>query len=102
MPNGAREVDQIHHPTHRQGVHPILQSSQAGLADPDRQGPAAELAGPSLQVDVAVSRRQKTGALVAGELALSGAHARTVVRPINLSKLQGRAGPVVEDASARV
>ena len=68
----------------------------------DRQDGSVETASPRLLVDVAVSRRQKTGALVAGELALSGAHARTVVRPINLSKLQGRAGPVVEDASARV
>ena len=27
-------TDQIHHSTHRQGLHPILQSFQAGLADP--------------------------------------------------------------------
>ena len=67
----------------------------------DGQGGAAEPASPRLLVDVAVSRRQKTGALVAGELALSGTHTHTAVRPACLSKLQGRAGPVVEDVLTR-
>lgn len=68
----------------------------------DRQDDAIEPAGPRLLVDVAVTRRQKTGALVAGKLALSGAHAQTVVCPILLPTLQGRTGPVLEDVLARV
>ena len=68
----------------------------------DRQDGAADPRSPRLLVDVAASRRQKIGALVAGELALSGTHAHTAVRPVRLSKLQGRTGPVVEDVLARV
>ena len=52
--------------------------------------------------DTAVSRRQKTCTLVAGELALSGTHAHTAVHPVRLQQLQGRAGPAVEDVLARV
>ena len=63
----------------------------------DRQGGAAEPASPRFLVDVAVSRRQKTGALFAGELALSGTHAHTAVRTVRLLKLQGRAGPVAKE-----
>ena len=53
-------------------------------------------------IDVAVSGKQETGALVAGKLALSGTHAHTAVQLVRLSKLQGRAGPVLEDVLARV
>ena len=53
-------------------------------------------------IDVAVSRRQETGGLVTGELALSGTHAHTAVHPVRLPKLQGHAGPVFEDALASV
>ena len=53
----------------------------------DGQNGATEAASPSLKSDVAVSRRQKTGALVAGELALSRTYAHTAVHPISLSKL---------------
>ena len=68
----------------------------------NRQGSAAEPTNPRLLVGVAVSRRQRTGALVAGELRLSGTPAHTVVRGVRLSKLQARAGPVVEDVLTRV
>ena len=67
----------------------------------DRQGGAAEPASPRLLVDVAVSRRQKTGALVAGELALSRAaptripYGGTPCFPVEKLQGQGRAGPVV-------
>ena len=54
------------------------------------------------RVRVAVCRRQKTGALVADELALRGTPAYMAVRPVRLSKLQGRAGRVVEDVLTRV
>ena len=67
-----------------------------------REGGAAEPASPRAIVDVAVSRKQKTCTLVAGELALSGTHAHTTVRPARLSKLKGRACPVVEDVLTRV
>ena len=53
-------------------------------------------------IDVAVFERQETGALVAGELALSGTHAHTAVHPVRRSKLEGRAGPVLEDVLTRV
>ena len=53
-------------------------------------------------VDITVSVRQETGALVAGVLALSGTHTHTAVHPVRLSKLQGRAGLVFEDVLARV
>ena len=58
-----------------------------------------ESAGTRLVIDVAVSGRQETGALVAGELAFSGTHPRTYdgTHPVRLSKLQGRAGPLFED-----
>ena len=68
----------------------------------DRQGGAAEPTSPRFTVDVAVSRRRKTDALVADELALSGTHAHTTVRPVGPAKLQGRTGPVVEDLLVRV
>ena len=51
-------------------------------------------------VDIVVSGRQETGALVAGGLALSGAYAKTAVRPVRLSKLQELAGPVIGDVLA--
>ena len=66
------------------------------------QDGAPESAGPRLVIDVAVSRRQETGGLVTGELALSGTHAHTAVHPVRLPKLQGHAGPVFEDALASV
>ena len=53
-------------------------------------------------IDVAVSRRQETGALGADELALSGTHAHAAVHPVFLCKLQGCAGPVFEDVLASV
>ena len=53
-------------------------------------------------IDVAVSGRQETGALVAGELALRGTHVNTAVKPVYQSTLQGRAGPVFVDVLARV
>ena len=53
-------------------------------------------------IDVAIPWRQETGALVAGELALSGTYAHTAVHPVSLSKLHGRAGSVFEDVLARV
>ena len=68
----------------------------------DEQDSVTESAGPHLVIDVAVSGRQETGALVAGELALSGTHAHTAVHLVRLSKLQGRAGPVFEDVLASV
>ena len=71
-------------------------------AGTDRKDGAAEPASPRLLVDMAVSRREKTGVLVAGELALSGTHAHMAVRPIRLPKLQGRVGLVADDALARV
>ena len=52
----------------------------------DRQGGAAEPASPRMMVDVAVSGRQETGALVAGELALSGTHTHRAVRPVRRSE----------------
>ena len=52
-----------------------------------RQGGAAEPASPRSLVDVAVSRRQKTGALVAGEFASSGTHAHTAVRPVRCAEV---------------
>ena len=55
----------------------------------DGQGGVTELV-----IDVAVSGRQKTGAFVADELALSGTHAYVAVHPVRLSKLQGCACPV--------
>ena len=61
-----------------------------------------ESAGPRLVIDVAVSGSQETGALVAGELTLSGNHAHTAVHHIRLSTLQGRPGPVFEDVWASV
>ena len=68
----------------------------------DRQDGATESAGPRVVIDAAISGRQETGALGAGELALSGAHAHAAVHPVCLSKLQGRAGPVFEDVLASV
>ena len=68
----------------------------------DGQDNATESAGPRLVIDVAVFERQETGALVAGELALSGTHAHTAVHPVRRSKLEGRAGPVLEDVLTRV
>ena len=57
----------------------------------DRQDGATESVGPSLVINIAVSGRQETGALVSSELALSGTHAHTAVYPVRLSKLQGGA-----------
>ena len=51
---------------------------------------------------LAVSRRQETGVLVAGKLAMSSTHADTVVYPVRLSKLQECACPVFEDVLTRV
>ena len=68
----------------------------------DGQDGATESAGPRVMIDVAVSGRQETGALVAGKLALSGTHAHTAVQLVRLSKLQGRAGPLFADVWARV
>ena len=68
----------------------------------DRQDGAKESAGPRVVVEVAVSGRQETTALGAGVLALSGTYAHAVVHPACLSKLQGRAGPVIEDVLASV
>ena len=51
---------------------------------------------------LAESGRQETGALGAGELALSGAHVHTAVHPVRLSKLQGHTGSVFEDVLASV
>ena len=48
----------------------------------DRQDSATESSDPRVVVDVPVSRRQETGALGAGELALSGTHAHAAVHPI--------------------
>ena len=52
-----------------------------------------ELSSERLVVDVAVSVRQETGALVAGKLALSTTHSQSVAHPVHLSKIQGYAGP---------
>lgn len=41
-PNGVREANQSHHPTHRLRMHPIRQPSQAGLADPSLGQPRQE------------------------------------------------------------
>ena len=68
----------------------------------DRQDSATESSDRRVVVDVPVSRRQETGALGAGELALSGTHAHKAVRSVFMCKLQGRAGPVFEDVSASV
>ena len=68
----------------------------------DRQDGATESAGPLLVIDVAVSRRQETGALGADELALSGTHAHAAVHPVCQSKLQGRARLVFENVLASV
>ena len=68
----------------------------------DRQDGATESAGPLLVIDVAVSRRQETGALGADELALSGTHAHAAVHPVCQSKLQGRARLVFETVLASV
>ena len=51
---------------------------------------------------VPISARQEAGALAAGELALSAAHAHTVVHPVHLSMLKGYAGSIFEDVLARV
>ena len=48
----------------------------------DRQDGATESAGPRLVIDVAICGKQETGALGAGELALSGTHAHAAVHPI--------------------
>ena len=53
-------------------------------------------------IDVAVSERQDTGALVAGGLALSGTYAYTAGHPVRLSKLQECASPVFKDVLASV
>ena len=45
---------------------------------------------PRFVIDIAVSGRQETGAVVAGELAVSTTHAHRAVHPVRLSKLQGR------------
>lgn len=50
----------------------------------------------------AESGSQETSALVTGELALGGTHVHTVVHPIRLSKLKGRASPATKDVLARV
>ena len=47
-------------------------------------------------------RVQETGALGAGELALSGTHAHAAVHPVCQSKLQGRAHLVFENVLASV
>ena len=60
----------------------------------DGQDGGKESTGPRLMIDVAVSGKQETGALVVGELTLSSTHARTAVHPVRLSKLQRRAGTV--------
>ena len=52
----------------------------------DRQDGAAKPASQRLLVDVAVSRRQKTGALVASELTLSGIYAHTTVYALPASR----------------
>lgn len=57
---------------------------------------------PRLLVDVAQSSMQKTSALVAGELMLSGSHVNVAVLPVCLCKLQGRASPTVKDVLTRV
>ena len=53
-------------------------------------------------IDVAISGRQETGVVGAGELALSGTHTHAAVHPVCLPTLQGRAGPVLEDVLASV
>ena len=68
----------------------------------DRQDGAAEPASPRLPVDVAVSRTQETGALVAGETPWSGTHAHAALRSIRPPKLLGRTGPVVDDVLTRM
>ena len=68
----------------------------------DGQDGATESAGPRLVIDVAVSRRQETGAMVASERALSCTHAHTAVQPVRLPKLQGRAGPEFKHVLASV
>ena len=64
------------------------------------QDGAPESAGPPLVIDVTVSRRQETGALVTGEFALSDTHTHTAAHPVRLPKLQRRFGPVFEDVLA--
>ena len=66
----------------------------------DKQDGATESTGPPVVVDVAVSGRQETGALGAGELALVDSHVHAAVHPVCPSKLQGRAGPVFKDVLA--
>ena len=61
----------------------------------DSQGGVAAPASSRLLVDIVVSRSQKPGALVEGELAFSGTHARTAVCPVIRSELQAVTGPVV-------
>ena len=68
----------------------------------DRQDGATELANQRSAIDIPVPKRQETVALAPGEVALSGTHAHTAERPIRLSKLQGRAGPLFADVWARV
>ena len=67
----------------------------------DGQDGATESAGPRVMIDVAVSGRQETGALVAGELGLSGTHAHR--RYTGFSCLSCRGAPTVPyDVWARV
>ena len=66
----------------------------------DGKDGATELASQRLAIDVAVRVRQETDALVAGEFALSGTHADTVVHSIRLS--EGRVVPVFKDVLASV
>ena len=67
----------------------------------DGQDGATEPAGPRLVAYVAVSGRQETGALVAGELGLSGTHAHR--RYTGFSCLSCRGSPTVPyDVWARV
>ena len=67
----------------------------------DGQDGTTESAGPRLMIDAAVSGRQETGALVAGELALSSTHAHAEEHAVRLS-FMGRAGPVFKGVLARV
>ena len=66
----------------------------------DRQDGATESADPRVVIDAAISGRQETGALGAGELALVDSHVHAAVHPVCPSKLQGRAGPVFKDVLA--
>ena len=59
----------------------------------DKQDGATESTGPPVVVDVAVSGRQETGALGAGELALSGTQPHAAVHPVCLPYVSGACRP---------